>query len=40
MEANPGRVREVVSVDVERPRTRTAPTFAEYVERIRGLIGD
>ena len=40
MAANPGRVRDVVSVDLERPRTRTAPAFADYVERIRGLIGD
>jgi NitT/TauT family transport system ATP-binding protein len=40
MEANPGRVREVVSVDLARPRHRTDAAFAEYVERIRGLIGD
>jgi NitT/TauT family transport system ATP-binding protein len=40
MAANPGRVREIVSVDLDRPRRRTEPAFAEYVERIRGLIGD
>ncbi|KAB1194186.1 ATP-binding cassette domain-containing protein [Haloferax sp. MBLA0076] len=40
MAANPGRVREIVSVDIERPRERTDPVFAEYVERIRGLIGE
>jgi NitT/TauT family transport system ATP-binding protein len=40
MAANPGRVREVVSVDLDRPRSRTSPAFAEYVEQVRGLIGD
>jgi NitT/TauT family transport system ATP-binding protein len=40
MAANPGRVREVVPIDLPRPRTRTAPDFAAAVERIRGLIGD
>ena len=39
MAANPGRVREIVSVDIDRPRERTESEFAEYVERIRGLIG-
>jgi NitT/TauT family transport system ATP-binding protein len=38
--ANPGRVREVVQVDLDRPCARTSPDFAEYAERIRGLIGD
>ena len=40
MAANPGRVREIVPVDLDRPRRRTEPAFAAYVERIRGLIGD
>ncbi|AKU07653.1 ABC transporter ATP-binding protein [Haloferax gibbonsii] len=40
MAANPGRVREIVSVDIDRPRERTESEFAEYVERIRGLIGE
>ncbi|ELK47408.1 putative sulfonate ABC transporter ATP-binding protein [Haloferax sp. BAB-2207] len=40
MAANPGRVREIVSVDIDRPRERTESEFAAYVERIRGLIGD
>jgi NitT/TauT family transport system ATP-binding protein len=40
MAANPGRVREIVPVDLDRPRQRTDPAFADYVERIRGLIGD
>lgn len=40
MAADPGRVREVVPVDISRPRERTDPEFAEYVDEIRGLIGD
>ncbi len=40
MEANPGRVREIVPVDLSRPRTRTSPEFADRVEYIRSLIGD
>ncbi|SDM80766.1 NitT/TauT family transport system ATP-binding protein [Halogranum gelatinilyticum] len=40
MAANPGRVREVVDVDLDRPRERTDADFADYVERIRALIGE
>ncbi|MFC4358854.1 ABC transporter ATP-binding protein [Halobium salinum] len=40
MAANPGQVREVVSVDLDRPRERTDAAFAEHVERIRALIGE
>ncbi|MFB6092897.1 MAG: ABC transporter ATP-binding protein [Haloquadratum sp.] len=40
MAADPGRVREVVDVGLDRPRERTDAAFAEYVERIRGLIGE
>ncbi|MFB6091367.1 MAG: ABC transporter ATP-binding protein [Halobellus sp.] len=40
MAADPGRVREVVPVDLDRPRERTDPAFGEYVERIRDLIGE
>jgi NitT/TauT family transport system ATP-binding protein len=40
MASNPGRVREIVPVGLDRPRRRTEPAFAEYVERIRELIGD
>jgi NitT/TauT family transport system ATP-binding protein len=40
MAADPGWVREVVSVDLNRPRERTDPAFGEYVDRIRGLIGE
>ncbi|GAA0545243.1 ABC transporter ATP-binding protein [Halorubrum ejinorense] len=39
MAAEPGRVREIVDVDAERPRERGDPTFAEYVGRVRELIG-
>ncbi|MFB6124271.1 MAG: ABC transporter ATP-binding protein [Haloferacaceae archaeon] len=40
MAADPGRVRDVVDVDHDRPRRRTDPDFAATVERIRALIGD
>jgi NitT/TauT family transport system ATP-binding protein len=40
MAADPGRVHEIVEVDLDRPRDRTDPGFAERVERIRGLIGE
>ena len=40
MAANPGRVREVVDVDLDRPRERTDPAVADLVERVRGLIGE
>jgi NitT/TauT family transport system ATP-binding protein len=39
MAADPDRVRVVIPIDLARPRTRTAPAFAEYVERIRDRIG-
>jgi len=38
--ADPGRVREVVPIDLDRPRTRTSPAFADDVEQVRALIGD
>ncbi|WP_410764541.1 ABC transporter ATP-binding protein [Haloferax sp. DFSO60] len=40
MAADPGRVREIVSIDIDRPRGRTESEFAEYVEQIRDLIGE
>jgi NitT/TauT family transport system ATP-binding protein len=40
MAADPGRVRDVVSVDIDRPRERTASAFGEYVDQIRALIGE
>jgi NitT/TauT family transport system ATP-binding protein len=39
MAADPGRVRESVEIDVDRPRERTDAAFAEYVEHIRSLVG-
>ena len=39
MAAEPGRVREVVDVDVGRPRERGDAAFAEHVGRVRELIG-
>ncbi|PSQ56874.1 nitrate ABC transporter ATP-binding protein [Halobacteriales archaeon SW_8_68_21] len=39
MAADPGRVREVVDVDVDRPRERGDAAFAEYVGVVRELIG-
>ncbi|WP_256289957.1 ABC transporter ATP-binding protein [Halobellus inordinatus] len=40
MAADPGRVSEIVDVDLDRPRERTEPAFADYVDRIRTLIGE
>jgi NitT/TauT family transport system ATP-binding protein len=40
MAANPGRVRETVAIDLDRPRERTDPTFARLVGDVRGLIGE
>jgi NitT/TauT family transport system ATP-binding protein len=39
MAADPGRVRAVVDVDVDRPRERTDVAVTEYVDRIRRLVG-
>jgi len=38
MGKNPGSIRAVVDVDVERPRSRTDPEFGDYYERVRALI--
>jgi NitT/TauT family transport system ATP-binding protein len=40
MSGEPGRVKEIVDVDLPRPRSRTDGAFVEYTERIRALIGD
>ena len=39
MAAEPGRVHEVVQVDIDRPRKRGDPAFGEHVARVRELIG-
>jgi len=39
MAAEPGRVAELVDVDVPRPRERGDPAFGEHVARVRELIG-
>ena len=40
MSAESGRMKEIVTVDLPRPRSRTDDVFVEYTERIRTLIGD
>lgn len=40
MSAEPGRVKELIDVDLPRPRSRTDESFVEYTDRIRSLIGD
>jgi NitT/TauT family transport system ATP-binding protein len=40
MSANPGRIQEIVSVDISRPRSRSDVAFGEHVERIRRMIGE
>jgi len=39
MDADPGTVQSTVTVDIDRPRQRTAQEFVEYVARIRDKIG-
>ena len=39
MAAEPGRVAEVIDVDVDRPRERGDTAFGEHVARVRELIG-
>ncbi|MUW14356.1 ATP-binding cassette domain-containing protein [Halorubrum sp. CBA1125] len=39
MAAEPGRVAEIVEVDVDRPRERGDPAFGDHVSRVRELIG-
>jgi NitT/TauT family transport system ATP-binding protein len=40
MSSEPGRVKEIIEVDLARPRSRTDEGFAQYYERILGLISD
>jgi len=39
MDAEPGTVRSTLSVDLPRPRDRTATEFVDYVARIRDELG-
>ena len=39
MDADPGTVQSTVSIDLERPRERTAHDFVDYVARIRDELG-
>jgi len=38
MGKNPGSIREIVEVDIDRPRSRTDSEFGGYYERVRELI--
>jgi NitT/TauT family transport system ATP-binding protein len=40
MAPSPGRVQEIVDVDLKRPRERTDEAFAEQVAYVRSLISD
>ncbi|WP_282923723.1 ABC transporter ATP-binding protein [Mediterraneibacter massiliensis] len=42
MSPRPGRIKEIVDIDLPRPRgesTRNAPEFTEYSKYLRGIIG-
>jgi NitT/TauT family transport system ATP-binding protein/sulfonate transport system ATP-binding protein len=39
MAPRPGRVREVVPIELERPRDSTVPEVTRYIQRLRALIG-
>jgi NitT/TauT family transport system ATP-binding protein len=39
MDADPGTVQSTVTVDIDRPRQRTAQEFVEYVAHIRDALG-
>ena len=38
MDKEPGRVREIVDVDIDRPRERSDEAFSQYYQRLLGLI--
>ena len=38
MNARPARIREVVAVDIERPRHRDDPAVSKLERRIAGLL--
>ncbi|MFP9060319.1 ABC transporter ATP-binding protein [Natrialbaceae archaeon A-chndr2] len=40
MDSDPGRIHDVVDIDLPRPRSRTDPAFGEYYERVLEGIRD
>jgi NitT/TauT family transport system ATP-binding protein len=40
MDADPGTVQATLSVEIDRPRERTAHEFVEYVAQIRDELGE
>ena len=38
MDKNPGSIREIVRIDLDRPRLRSDPEFGDYYERVRERI--
>jgi len=38
MGKNPGSIRQILDVDLDRPRSRTDAAFGRYYERVRELI--
>jgi NitT/TauT family transport system ATP-binding protein len=38
MAPRPGRVRELVGIELDRPRDSTAPEVTQYIQRLRALI--
>jgi len=38
-EPRPGRIKSVVSIDIERPRDTSEPEVADYVRRLKAMIG-
>jgi ABC-type nitrate/sulfonate/bicarbonate transport system ATPase subunit len=38
MSPRPGRVREIVGIDLGRPRDPTSPAVTAYIQRLRALI--
>jgi NitT/TauT family transport system ATP-binding protein len=40
MAKEPGRIREIVDIDLDRPRDRSTQAFGEYYERLLGLISE
>ena len=38
--ARPGRIKEIVEIDLERPRDRTSLEFLEYRKKILNILKD